>query len=89
MRTGGNEKIFRRQPQPQSVVGREPNRVGPYEPRLLCSVKRTIVFSNRDPFNLIEAHFVAPAIVQLGCARRGVIRHNSWARLERRQREPW
>jgi hypothetical protein len=31
--------------------------------------------SNRNPLHLIEAHLVAPAIVELGGAGRGVVRH--------------
>src|SRR5271167_3872104 len=41
-------------------------RVSPYLPEPV---------SNRNPLHLVEAHLVAPAIVELRRARRGVVRH--------------
>src|ERR1700719_622470 len=41
----------------------------------LVDAKSDLPVLNRNPLDLIEAHLVAPAIVELRRARRGVVRH--------------
>src|SRR5580700_5826806 len=43
----------------------------------VCSARAACRYSNRNPLHLVEAQLVAPAIVKLRGARRGMVRQRS------------